>query len=103
MRIAEVAEQKQTATVDVQLRVYELTKDFSLASGTVTPEQAKQLKVGEPIVILTRDGRSITGKITVLNDQLQRATGVLLQLKTPVWLSSLRTDAPSKGTVDRHQ
>jgi hypothetical protein len=35
------------------------------------------LKAGEPLLIRTRDGRSVTGKITVLSDQLQQATGMI--------------------------
>lgn len=77
VKMVEVAEQKVSATVDLQLRVYEVAKDTCRASGTVTPEQAKQLKAGEPLQIRTGDGRNVTGKITVLNDQLQKATGMI--------------------------
>jgi hypothetical protein len=76
VKIAEVAEQKVAATVDLQLRVYAVAKDICRASGTVSPEQAKQLKAGEPLLIRTGDGRSVNGKITALNDQLQKATGM---------------------------
>lgn len=77
VKLTEVAEQKIGATIEIQLRVYEVTKNASFASGTVTPEQAKELKAGEPLLIRASDGRSITGKITVLNDQLQKATGMI--------------------------
>lgn len=77
VKMIEVVEQKLAATVDVQLRVYEVSKNTGLASGTVTPEQAKELKAGEPLLIRMGDGRSITGTITFLNDQLQKATGMI--------------------------
>jgi hypothetical protein len=77
IKIAEVAEQKIAATVEIQLRIYEVTKSASLASGAVTPEQAKELNAGEPLLLRTSDGRSLTGKITSLNDQLQKATGLI--------------------------
>ena len=77
VKVVEVTERKLATTVEVELRVYELTKDVSRASGTVMPEQAKQLRVGEPMVIRIDDGQSITGNLTVLNDRLQKATGLI--------------------------
>lgn len=77
VRIAEAREQKLAAIIDIQLHVYAVTRNASLACGTVTPEQAKQLKVGEPLQIRIGDGPSIGGKITCLNDQLLKASGVI--------------------------
>jgi len=65
LKIVEVEEQKITATIDIQLRVYEVTKTTSLASGTVTLEQAKQLQPGQPVLIRTSDGRSVTGRFEI--------------------------------------
>src|SRR6185503_9390461 len=45
LRIVEVAEQKVPATFEVQLRVYEVGKSTSLASGMVSPQKAKLLKI----------------------------------------------------------
>jgi hypothetical protein len=77
LKIIEVKEQKLAATLEFQLRVYQATKSTSLASGRVTLEQAKELKTGEPLVICTREGRSVTGKISILDDQLQKAAGMI--------------------------
>lgn len=77
VKTVEVAEQKVAASVDLQLRVYEISEDTIRASGTVTPEQAKELKAGEPLQIRTSDGRSVTGQVTALNDQLRKATGMI--------------------------
>jgi hypothetical protein len=77
IKIAEVAEQKIVATVDLQLRVYEITSSAGLASGTVTPEQAKDLKRGETLSVSKNGALTLTGKITALNAQLQKATGMI--------------------------
>lgn len=77
LKIVEVTEQKVPAIIEVQLRVYQTDDNASRASGTVTPEQAKLLKLGQSLQIHAGEGKSITGKVTALNDQLQKATGMI--------------------------
>ena len=77
LKIVEVTEQKVPATIEVQLRVYQAGDHTSRAGGTVTPEQAKLLKRGQPLQIRASDGQSFSGKVTGLNDQLQKATGMI--------------------------
>jgi len=77
VKVVEVTEQKVPTTIEVQLRVYQVGRDASLASGTVTPEQAKLLKVGQSFQVRGGDEKSISGKVTGLNDQLQKATGMI--------------------------
>lgn len=77
VKTVEVVEQKVPSTIEVQLRIYQAGDHASLASGTVTPEQAKLLKPGQALQIHAGDGKSFTGKVTALNDQLQKATGVI--------------------------
>lgn len=77
VKTVEVVEQKVSSTIEVQLRVYQAGDRAWLASGTVTPEQAKLLKPGQPLKIHAGDGRSFSGKVTALNDQLQKATGMI--------------------------
>jgi len=103
VKVVEVMEQKLARTIAVELRVYELTKDASLASGNVMPEQAKQLKVGEPMVIRTHDGQSNTGKITAVNGRLQQATGVIeVLVDIPTGLAELPvgTFLQASGTLE---
>ena len=59
------------------MRVYQAGDSASRASGTVTPEQAKLLKPGQSLQIRASDGQSLSGKVTGLNDQLQKATGMI--------------------------
>ena len=85
VKIVEVTEQKVPATLDVQLRVYQNGKESILASATVTPEEAKTLKRGQ-VVRARANGASLTGSVTSVNDQLQKATGmaeVLVELGNP--------------------
>lgn len=77
VKTVEVVEQKVPSTIEVQLRIYQAGDHASLASGTVTPEQAKLLKPGQSLQIHAGDGKSFTGKVTALNDQLQKATGMI--------------------------
>ena len=75
VRVAEVTEQRVSATLDLPLRVYQLTDGTGKASGTVTPEQAEKLRAGQSVELKTADGQTFTGKVTRLNDELRKATG----------------------------
>jgi len=77
VKVVEVTEQKVPTTIEVQLRVYQAGDNVSLASGTVTPEQAKRLKSGQSLRVRGGDGPSVSGKVAGLNDQLQKATGMI--------------------------
>ncbi len=77
LKLVEVTEQKLVTTVEIQLRVYEITRGAILASASVTPAQAKQLGVGSSVTVRLRDGRSVSGKITRLDGQLQKTTGAV--------------------------
>jgi hypothetical protein len=89
VKTVEVTEQKLARTVDIELRVYEVIKNASLATGTVTPEQAKQLQAGEAMLIRTRDGRTITGKIRALNDQLKATSVIEVLVEIPTGSDAL--------------
>ena len=71
----EVVEQKVLATLDVQLRVYQRSGESMLASASVTSEEAKALKPGQPVRAAV-DGAKLNGKVTMLNDELLKATGM---------------------------
>src|SRR5688572_5339895 len=75
LKIVDVTEQKVPATLDVQLRVYQNSKESILASATVTPEEAKMLKRGQAVRARS-NGANFTGSVTGVNDQLQKATGL---------------------------
>ena len=77
LKIVEVTEQKVPTTFEVQLRVYDAGKTVSRASGSVKPEQAKLLKVGQVVQVRSRDGKSAAAKVMNLSDQLQKATGMM--------------------------
>lgn len=77
LKIVEVTELKVPATIEVQLRVYQADENASRASGGVTPEQAKLLKPGQSLQTQASDGKSFSGKVTGLRDQLLNATGMI--------------------------
>lgn len=77
VKVVEVTEQKLVTTVEIPLRVYQVTPEGSLASGSVTPEAAKELGVGSSLVIRIRDGKTVPGKITLLDGQLRKSTGAI--------------------------
>lgn len=82
LKTVEVMEQKVPATLDVQLRVYHEGKESILASATVTPDEAKQLKRGQT-VRARASGANLTGSVTSVDNRLQKATGmaeVLIEL-----------------------
>lgn len=75
LKIVEVTEQKVPATLDVQLRVYQEGEESILASATVTPEEAKQLKRGQAVQARANDA-NLTGSVTAVDDRLLKATGM---------------------------
>lgn len=89
LKVVEIGEQKIAATLELSLRVYEIGRDVVRASGTVMPEQAKALRVGQTLEIRTKDGETATGKITALSGEMQKVTGVvevLVELPKPTTL-----------------
>jgi hypothetical protein len=85
LKIVEVTEQRVPATLDVQLRVYQVGKESLLASASVTPEAAKGLKLGLAVHARS-NGASLVGRVIRVSDELQKATGmaeVLVELNAP--------------------
>lgn len=77
VRVVEVTEQKVSATLELSLRVYQSGGSGGKASGTMTPEQAKSLHAGQAVEMKSADGHTFTGKVTRLNDELEKATGTI--------------------------
>jgi len=75
LKTVDVTEQKVPATLDVQLRVYQEGQESILASATVTPDEAKQLKRGQT-VHARANGANLTGSVTRVDDRLRKATGM---------------------------
>jgi hypothetical protein len=75
LKMAEVTERKIASALEVSLRVYQVAGGVGLASGMVSPEQAKRLQKGQAVEMRVGD-RSVTGKIARVSDELQRATGL---------------------------
>ena len=85
LKIVEVTEQKISATLDLQLRVYQAGKESVFASALVTPEEAKALKPGLAVHARS-NGANLDGHVTRVNDELQKATGmaeVLVEFSDP--------------------
>lgn len=76
LKVVEVTEQKVPMRLELPLRVYRTTAESSLASGTATPEQSKLLKSGQSVQVSAHDGQKLTAKITSINAELQKATGM---------------------------
>jgi multidrug efflux pump subunit AcrA (membrane-fusion protein) len=92
LKIVEVMEQKVPATLDVQLRVYQASKESILASASVTPEETKTLKPGLVVHARSNDA-NLAGRILRVDDELLKATGmaeVLVEL-------NVTTNAPALG------
>jgi hypothetical protein len=75
LKTVEVTEQKIPATLDLQLRVYHEGEESILASATVTPDEAKELKRGQA-VRARANGANLTGSVTSVDDRLQKATAM---------------------------
>lgn len=75
LKVVEVVEQRMSATLDLPLSVYEQTGTRARATGFLAPEQAKGLKAGQPIEVWTGEGKALAGKVTAVNEELQKAIG----------------------------
>jgi len=103
LKIVEVSEHKVGATLSLQLRVYRTDGGVALASGTVTPEQAKLLQAGQRLEARTSDGKAITAKVSGVNDQLQKATGateVLVEISSAPEPLAVRDFLQATATLD---
>jgi len=75
LKVVEVTEQKISATLDMQLRVYQVRKESLLASASVTPKEAEPLKPG--LAVHARlNGGNLAGRVLRVNDELLKATGM---------------------------
>lgn len=102
LKTVEVTEQKVPATLEVQLRVYQNGGNSVLASASVTAEEAKALKRGQP-VRANANGTKLTGEVTRVNDELLKATGmaeVLVELRNAPGASTLDTFLPASVELD---
>ena len=102
LKTVEVTEQKVPATLDVQLRVYQNGGESILASASVTPEEAKQLKGGQ-LVHARSNGASLTGQVTRVNNELLKATGmaeVLVEFRDTPGASAVGAFLPASVTLE---
>jgi hypothetical protein len=58
LKSVEVKEQKLPATLELPLRIYRSSATTSLASGTVTPEEANVLKAGQAVEVLAGESQA---------------------------------------------
>lgn len=98
LKIIEVTEQKVPGSLEVQLRVYHAGEKSVLASASVTPEEAKVLKRGQPVRARLVDSE-LTGQVTGINDQLLKATGVAEVLVELTTLGTEITGAFLPGSI----
>jgi len=102
LKTVEVTEQKVSATLDVQLRVYQNGGESILASASVTPDEAKQLKRGQAVHARAND-TSYTGRVAAVDDRLQKATGmaeVLVELARTNGAASVGAFLPASVELD---
>jgi hypothetical protein len=74
LKVAEVTEQKVPAVIDLRLRVYKVNDQAGIATGSMCPEQALQLKTGQPMQVRLRNGETRSGKVLAVNSDLSKAT-----------------------------
>jgi len=103
LRIVEVTDRKVGATLSLQLRVYRSDGAVVLASATVTPEQAKLLQAGQRLEARTSAGKAMTGKLSGVSDQLQKAAGfteVLVEISNASETVTVGDFLQATATVD---
>lgn len=74
LTIAEVAERRMDATLELPLRIYRTNATTILASGAMAAEEAKGVKAGQEVQVLATDGRKYRGTVTAITQTLLSAT-----------------------------
>jgi hypothetical protein len=106
VKIVEVAEQKISTRLDLAVRVYQSNDKASLASGTVGGEQANLWKAGQRLEASASDGTKFPAKVTSVNHQLQKATGlaeVLVEIRHSGDALAVGTFVEAHATIDGGQ
>ncbi|MCI0539429.1 MAG: hypothetical protein L0Z50_29825 [Verrucomicrobiales bacterium] len=86
LKIVDVTEQKVTATLDLQLRVYQGNGATAFASSMVTPEEANRLTARQPVQVRITESNTIPARISKVNNHLEKAAGlveVLVEIPNP--------------------
>lgn len=75
LETVEVTEQKVSAAVEFEIRVFQISGTNALASGSVTPEEAKSLHVEQWVQVRQPEGGTTMATISAINDKLQKNSG----------------------------
>ena len=102
LKIVDVTEQKVSATLDLQLRLYQVAGRTSLASSMVAPEEARQLKAGQVIQVRASESNAIPAKIVKVSRQFEKAAGwveVIVEIPNPPDSMAVGGFVPADVTV----
>lgn len=100
LQIAEVAERKISSTLNFSAQIYRVTGETALASGNISPADAKKLVTGQSLSVQTGDGISLPARITSIQSALEKSselTEVLLAISDAQKL--LTTEAALTATI----
>jgi len=75
LKLAEVAVQRIATTLPLSLRVYQIDEKTIFATGALTPEQSRQLNLGQALEVKLADGTTLTGAIRAIRMEMRHATG----------------------------
>ena len=75
LEVVEVSERKLAPQLAAEIQVYEATEHGIHASGVVSRDQARLLKPGQRVSLETKEHRSLEGRLSRLDEQVQSATG----------------------------
>jgi multidrug efflux pump subunit AcrA (membrane-fusion protein) len=74
LKTGEVVEQKVPMMLELSLRVYRANATVSLASGLATSDEAKFVKAGQDVQVVTDDGHKLAAQIKSTSEKLGKAT-----------------------------
>lgn len=77
LKVVEIGEQIMVASVELSLRVYDVSGSVIRASGPVSVEQAKILKVGQPLSVRVSGREIATSRIAALSDHMAKIMGTV--------------------------
>ncbi len=92
LKIVEVEERRVSTTFDIEMRVYSVGSHSALASGAVSAGQAKLLKPGQPVEVRFRDGKTGTGRVEDVKDELLKSSGTFeIMIELPITSAEFET------------
>jgi hypothetical protein len=99
LKVVEVGEQAVGRSLELSLRIYEVTGDGFRGSGMVTADQAQWLKPGQPVMLKSVAAQPLAGTIKSVGGGLEKVSGLTEIVAELPKAAGLRVGAFATATI----